>query len=1057
MSLSDASLKRPVAMGCLLIALAFLGVNAYRKMGLELMPKVDAPYISILTVWPGASPTDIEVDVAKKIEDAVSGVDGLKHVISTCMENAVQTSLEFELGTDVNVAADDVREKVDQKLSELPEDVEKPVIQKFDVNAQPVVTLALVGDLPLDELYDYADQSLRDRFSVLSGVADVKLTGGAKREVHVLLDRDLLAAAGLTSLQVEQALREGVRTLPAGRVREGGAEFSVRYDAEFHSVPDIGSLQVVGRDGARRYIRDLGTVRLGTEERRQAVFLDGRPAVAIRVVKKADANTVVVVDKVRATMEALQKTLPGGTKLTWVSDEGDYIRASVDSTVNNIWQGVLLTAGILFLFLYNLRSTFVVAVSMPLTIIIALFFMQLLGYTLNTSTLLAAGLSVGILVSNSLVVLESVLTHLQRTGDPWRAAREGTADVAVAVLASAGTNVVVMLPIGLMGSMVGLFFRPFALTSVVVNGVSIFISFTLTPILAALVLKPVDETQDSRLKRLERRWNQGLDRLADRYVGALRKMLRHKALTLGVLGGVAVLFLHALSLAPGIGFSFAPDIDKGTIYMKLEFPTRQDLETTVGRVQEAQGLLKGLPGLRRVLSTVGVVEGLGENQQGVYLAQIQLNLSDKMDRDEGIARILTELRRRFRSFPDCIVTASIPGLVGGQSSPIDLEIRGDDLKELDRIALGVADRARKTPGFVDLDTSVREGKPEIRVLPRRAVLADLGGLSPGGGGSASGEPGGGQGGHLQVRRQDLRHPGEAGRTPRERPGADLPDPHDPGAHRGPGQLRFPGGTALPHPDPPVRQGAGEQGQRQPGLGAAPGHGGADPEPGDPGGGPAAPGVRGPVPRRVRAHGRGDGGLRGGGGALRPPHLPGPFRHHGVLQVGHPDPHHRPPGAGGGALGPGPHGDQHVHLRAPGDGHAHRHRGEQRHPGDRPVPHHPAGGAGAGAGGGDVQGPGGILPTGAHGHRRGGVGHAAPGGGLGPGQRTHQRHRHRLRGRGAHVGASGPLRGAPDLPGLREGPPPQDPFGELNSARSHGASTPATPQGGPSKGRPAAHF
>lgn len=726
MSLSDASLKRPVAMGCLLIALAFLGVNAYRKMGLELMPKVDAPYISILTVWPGASPTDIEVDVAKKIEDAVSGVDGLKHVISTCMENAVQTSLEFELGTDVNVAADDVREKVDQKLSELPEDVEKPVIQKFDVNAQPVVTLALVGDLPLDELYDYADQSLRDRFSVLSGVADVKLTGGAKREVHVLLDRDLLAAAGLTSLQVEQALREGVRTLPAGRVREGGAEFSVRYDAEFHSVPDIGSLQVVGRDGARRYIRDLGTVRLGTEERRQAVFLDGRPAVAIRVVKKADANTVVVVDKVRATMEALQKTLPGGTKLTWVSDEGDYIRASVDSTVNNIWQGVLLTAGILFLFLYNLRSTFVVAVSMPLTIIIALFFMQLLGYTLNTSTLLAAGLSVGILVSNSLVVLESVLTHLQRTGDPWRAAREGTADVAVAVLASAGTNVVVMLPIGLMGSMVGLFFRPFALTSVVVNGVSIFISFTLTPILAALVLKPVDETQDSRLKRLERRWNQGLDRLADRYVGALRKMLRHKALTLGVLGGVAVLFLHALSLAPGIGFSFAPDIDKGTIYMKLEFPTRQDLETTVGRVQEAQGLLKGLPGLRRVLSTVGVVEGLGENQQGVYLAQIQLNLSDKMDRDEGIARILTELRRRFRSFPDCIVTASIPGLVGGQSSPIDLEIRGDNLKELDRIALGVADRARKTPGFVDLDTSVREGKPEIRVLPRRAVLADLG-------------------------------------------------------------------------------------------------------------------------------------------------------------------------------------------------------------------------------------------------------------------------------------------------------------------------------------------
>jgi HAE1 family hydrophobic/amphiphilic exporter-1 len=727
MAFSDVSLRRPIAMGCLLIALAFLGGNAYRKMGLELMPKTDVPYITILTVWPGASPTDIEVDVAKKIEDAVSAVDGLKHVTSTCMENAVQTTLEFELGTDVNVAADDVREKVDQKISDFPEGVEKPVIQKFNVNSLPVITLALEGDLPIPELYDYADRSLRDKLSVIAGVADVSLTGGAEREVHVLLNRDALAAAGLTTLQVEQALREGVKTIPAGRIQERGAEYSVRFDAEYHSVPDIGSLQVAGRDGARRYIRDLGEVRMGTEELRQAVFLDGRPAIGIKVVKKADANTVEVVNKVRKAVGEINRILPGGARLVWVSDEGTYIRASVDSTVGNILQGILLTAGILFLFLYNLRSTFVVAVSMPLTILIALFFMQLLGYTLNTSTLLAIGLSAGILVSNSLVVLESVEGFLRSTGDPWRAAREGTADVAVAVLASAGTNVVVMLPIGLMGSLVGLFFRPFAITSVVVNAVSIFISFTLTPILCALFLKPPSEGgANSLLARAERRWNRGLRGVADRYVALLHRMLHHRVLSLGVLGGVAVLFVHALTLAPGIGFSFAPDVDKGNIYVKLEYPTRQNLESTVRRVGQAERLMKGLPGLRHVLSTVGKVEGLGDSQEGVYLAQIQLALSDKTDREESISRILEEVRRRFRDYPDGVVTASIPGLIGGQSTPVEMEIRGENLDELDRIALSVKRIAAGTPGFVDVDTSVREGKPELLVRPRRAILSDLG-------------------------------------------------------------------------------------------------------------------------------------------------------------------------------------------------------------------------------------------------------------------------------------------------------------------------------------------
>lgn len=348
MALSSTSLRRPVAMTCLLIALTFLGANAYRKMGLELMPKVDAPYITVVTVWPGATPKDLETDVAKKIEDAVSAVDGLKHVTSVCLENMVQSVLEFQLGVDVNVVATDVREKIDLKMDEFPDGVEKPIIQKFNVNSSPIVTLALTGDLTLDQMYDYADNTLRDQLSIIPGVANVELLGGAKREVHVLLQRDALGAAGLTSLSVVKALQEGVNSLPSGRLQERGTEYAVRFDAEYQKVEELGGLQVAGKDGARRFIRDLGAVQMGTEERRQAVFLDGVPGIGIRVVKKADANTVEVVNNVQKAVERLNRNFPGGLKLTWVHDDGSYIQASVDSTVGNIWQGVLLTAAILF-------------------------------------------------------------------------------------------------------------------------------------------------------------------------------------------------------------------------------------------------------------------------------------------------------------------------------------------------------------------------------------------------------------------------------------------------------------------------------------------------------------------------------------------------------------------------------------------------------------------------------------------------------------------------------------------------------------------------------------
>lgn len=727
MFLSNVSVRRPVAMSCLIIGLTLLGLNAYRKMGLELMPKMDMPFITIVTVYPGASPEQIETDVAKRIEDEMVTIDGLKHVSSSCMENVCQTFLEFNMDVNVDIAATDVREKIDLILEEFPEDVEDPKILKYDINAKPVVNMVLTGDVALDALYDYADNTLSDRITVISGVASVELIGGAQREVHVLLDRKALAARGLSSVDVVGAIQRGIRTIPSGHLEEGGTEYSVKFDAEYSEIASIGTLEVVNREGQRCYIDDVGRVEMTTEEVRQTASLDGEPCVAIKVVKKSEANAVKVVNRVREAMEALRGELPGGMELVWVYDDGVFIEASVASAWKNVAQGVGLTALILFLFLYNVRSTVIVATTMPLTIVIGLFFMQMMGYTLNTSTLISIGLSVGILVTNSIVVLEAIVKRLGQTGDAKEAARLGAAEATLAILASVGTNVVVLFPIAMMGGKLGLFLKPLALTMVIMTVVSLFISFTLTPMLCSLFLKPQDPHSRSPLRYMERGWNWMFARVTGGYGRVLRFNERHRWAALLVLAGVVFLLFHSFSLAGGVGFDMVPASDQGRISLKLEYPARYSLAETSRRVEQVRKELATLAELQHTLSMIGKVEGMvGQSSEGVYLAEVMLVFSDRDKREITIDALRDEIRRRLAAVPECIVTANVPSVINGSQSDIELEIYGDELETLDRLALETKAYADMLEGVCDQDTTVRMGKPEIRVYPRRAVLSDMG-------------------------------------------------------------------------------------------------------------------------------------------------------------------------------------------------------------------------------------------------------------------------------------------------------------------------------------------
>jgi hydrophobic/amphiphilic exporter-1 (mainly G- bacteria), HAE1 family len=727
MFLANASVRRPVAMACLIIGLSLLGMNAYRNMGLELMPKIDLPFITVSTIFPGASPEEIEGEVAKKIEDAVGTIDGLKHVTSSCMENICLTSLEFELGVDVDIAATDVREKLGLILADLPDGAEDPTILKFDVNATPIVKLALTGDVPLDELYDFADNKLRDRLTVIRGVADVALTGGAEREVQVILDQDRLAARGLTSLGVVGAIRGAVLTIPSGRVRERGTEYSVKFDAEYDEVEALADLPIAEDEFGRVLLNDVGEVRMGTEEVREAAWVDGRPAVAIKVVKKADANAVRVAEAVKSAIARLNEELPGGMELVWVTDDGGFIRATNVSAWLNVAEGILLTAAILFFFLFNVRALLVVAITMPLTIIIGLFFMGAVGFTLNTSTLIAVGLSVGILVTNSIVVLESIVTRLEKTGDPKEASRIGTAEAFVAVFASAGTNIVVLFPLSTMGSMVGLFLRPLALTMFLMTAVSLFISFTLTPLLCSVLLRPVEKREGSLLFRLRRVFDGGLEGVIRAYQGFLGFVERRRWAGALILLVVALLFVHAVRVAGTLGSSMIADSDKGELVVKLEYPIHYDLQRTTERVRQVEKRLQGLPELRHVLSTVGRQEGVvGKSSRGVHLAEVFLRFSARDERETTIDELLEITRARLVNLPGAIVTVSQTALIGGQEADVQLEISGDRFAELTRLAAHGAELAAAIPGVADIDTSVREGKPEIRVRPNREMLIDLG-------------------------------------------------------------------------------------------------------------------------------------------------------------------------------------------------------------------------------------------------------------------------------------------------------------------------------------------
>lgn len=723
------SVRKPVFTTMLVLVFLVLGAFSYRRLKVDLFPEVSFPFVTVTTLYPGAGPEEVETQITEKIEDEVIAIANVRRVQSVSRENVSLIFIEFELGTKVDFAAIEVKDKVDAIRFRLPRNAEDPSVLKFDIGAIPVLDLALTGTLPLEELFRLADTKVKEAFARVPGVSSVTVIGGKEREIHVELDNQQLKGYGLTLMDVYQTIATSNLSVPAGRITRGDSEYSIRLLGEFTNLNTLADLRIPTPTGHLVALSDVGKVVDSFKEQRADARLDGVPSVGISIQKRSDANVVETVNEARKTIEALRQTLPADVSLEIVRDTSKFIRSAVRDVLVSLLLGVLLTSAVLYLFLHDIRSTVIVTLVMPASIFATFLLMDFAGFTLNLMSLLGLGISIGTLVANAIVVLESIASRLERGEPPRQAAETGTRIVWLAVTASALTNVVVFVPIGFMSGIVGQFFKQFGLTVVFATMFSLFVSFTLTPMLASRLLRPSHESvQRSLFRGFFRAWDRAFTVFQRGYAKSLRWALEHRFL---VALGTTVAFGVGVFLFRFIGSDFIPKFYANEILVHVEMPAGSSLERTNRRIQHIEAVAKTLPETRGLYSTLG---RSGSGEEGVEYGQVLVRLDP--NRKRSTETILNELRSKLLAeVPDVELAFETSQGAQGSAYDITIEIQGPELTELARLAKSIHRLVEETPGLADVHTNFKPGKPELvirldrdRLNAYRLSMAQVGSL-----------------------------------------------------------------------------------------------------------------------------------------------------------------------------------------------------------------------------------------------------------------------------------------------------------------------------------------
>jgi hydrophobic/amphiphilic exporter-1 (mainly G- bacteria), HAE1 family len=727
MWLADTSVKRPVFATMVILALVVLGAVSYPEIGVDLFPKVDFPLVTISTHLNGASPEVIDVDITDKIEGAVNTINGVKTISSNSTEGDSRVTVEFVLERNIDLAVQDVREKVALIRNKLPQDIDEPRIAKVDPDATPVLWLNLSGQKTVRELSTYVDEVLKEQLQRINGVGDINLGGLRLRQVRVWLDADKLHAYGVSAGDVMGALKRQNVELPGGRIESVSKEYTIKVKGEFAEVPDFNDLIIAYDKGAPVRLRDIGRAEDGMEERRTIVRFNGVPAVGLGVQKQSGTNTVEVVNRVKAEIDKINKTLPPGMKLNIAMDQSTFIKRSIDEVQKHLIIGSFFAVLAVFIFLGNFRTTLISAVALPVSVIATFALIRVFGFTFNNMTMLALTLSVGLLIDDAIIVIENIYRHIEEGMAPREAATFATTEIGLAVMATTFAIVAIFLPVAFMKGIIGRFFIQFALTVVFSVLVSLLVSLTMTPMLASIFLKPValrhgnpatGPSAAKRTGRLSEAFERGYRKLEGVYRRILLFSLNHRA---WMLLGAVVLFAGSLYMTSFIGKEFNPPEDQGQFTVRLEAPIDYSLDKADELFRPAEEIVRKMPEVRAVYYYIG--------QGGtVNRAFMMTMLTPKAERKKNQEELKKEIRQKLRQFPGLKVSAEDISFIGGgqRQVPIQYSVRGLDLSAVQSYTKQIAAEYSKLPGIVDVDTSLEMGKPELKVFIDRDKAADLG-------------------------------------------------------------------------------------------------------------------------------------------------------------------------------------------------------------------------------------------------------------------------------------------------------------------------------------------
>lgn len=724
MNFSDICIRRPVFTWVLIAVPVVLGIVAYFGLVVDLFPKVDFPVVVITATLPGASAEEMESSVTKPIEEAVNTISGLDELRSTVREGVTTTVAQFLLEKNGDIAAQEVRDKISSITHEFPEGVDPPVIDKFDMDSAPVLALAVSGKRDPRELTEIVKDQIREPLQSVSGVGSVTLAGGRQRAINIVLNTDLLAAYGLSIEDVRRAVVAENQEVPGGLVQQGPRELVLRTLGRIEDPSKFNDLILANRDGSPIRVRDVGRAEDSIEEPRSITTLNGATAVSLFVRKQSGTNTVRVVDSVLARLDEIRPALPSDIQIETIQDQSRFIRKSMEEVNFHLVLAAILVSLTILLFIRDWRTTLIATMAIPTSIIPTFLFMSYMGFTLDNITMLALILAIGIVIDDAVVVHENIFRHMEEDGmDAMTAAHVGTKEIALPVLATSLSLVVIFLPIAFMGGMVGRFFSSFGMTIAFAILMSLFVSFTLTPMLCSRFLKL--EPEKSGHAASKSGW---LYRATDWfYTKTLRWAIAHRFVVLAICG--LVLFSTG-PIANRMGFNFIPRDDQSEFLVSLITPEGFTLERSHRVFTEIENRLAALPGVVSRFTTIGETEGrAGKGQGDVTKGSIYIRLQDLEERDFSQFDVMRQAREILKDFPDMRTSVSDVSAIqarGQDTRTFQVSLTGPDLNKLEAYAEQLKSELAQVPGMIDVDTTLSLRKPELRVNIDRDRASDLG-------------------------------------------------------------------------------------------------------------------------------------------------------------------------------------------------------------------------------------------------------------------------------------------------------------------------------------------